>query len=282
MRFNRCDNVEILISAYLDGEATESEWTEAKRHIQTCKSCATTLRQFQQSTRLYGEKMPRRLPQRDLWQDIMAELEEPATVSLRERLHGYLQKFWQEFVIAPAAPVRFAQAAVIAFLAAFLLLKNHDTTKISEPLTRQMSLDRSAMDSDIERQQFLQASNEAQVKQYLEKAGLLLLEIKNSNAVLEPEGRTDLRLASQDLLKETILVRKTLEKAESQTLARTVELLEMLLFDLANLDNEPEDEELEHLRAMIVQGDLLIKIEIYEAGDFLAAPQARKSTESGI
>ena len=42
----KCDDIEILISAYIDGEATEEEIRFVEEHLQGCESCRATLSDF--------------------------------------------------------------------------------------------------------------------------------------------------------------------------------------------------------------------------------------------
>ena len=115
-----------------------------------------------------------------------------------------------------------------------------------------------------EKRQLAQTLLLDEVKNYFEQAGVLLLEVKHLEPELDRERLPQIRRASQNLLEETLLLKKDLKQADLSILSQVVEQLEIVLLDLANLKEKAEKEELELLQATIVKQDLLIKIEIID------------------
>lgn len=270
----KCKTVEQLISAHLDGEVTASDWREAQAHIEGCPRCTATLATFKRSTDLYQQELAPREPSVDLWAGVSERihgLQQPSRASRRvERL----KQLWEEFIFRPIPAIRFAQVGfVFAALLGFMLVQFQpkDGAELArtvepEPMDRGGEI-RSAPFAPTRprREPRVQPVLADYVEKYLEKAGVLLLEVKNSDVEPDSEELVDLRQASQNLLEETILIKQDLKEIDLTMLKKTVEQLEMVLLDIANLSEMPENEEIDLLKAAIVQKDLLIKIEIYDA-----------------
>ncbi|MGH7452164.1 MAG: hypothetical protein ACRENG_12515, partial [bacterium] len=167
--------------------------------------------------------------------------------------------------------VQVASAAAAVVLAAVFLLQNGFKKSAVTPLTETMTPSQLPSTTPLvdfakqqERRQFAQSLLFEEVKNYFEQAGVLLLEVKHLEPELDRERIPQIRRASQNLLEETLLIKKDLEKADLGILSTMVEQLEIVLLDLANLKEKTEKEEVELLKATIVKQDLLIKIEIVD------------------
>ncbi|NIV95699.1 hypothetical protein GWN42_23615 [candidate division KSB1 bacterium] len=289
----KCNKVEILISAYLDGEVTASEWRDAEAHIEQCTKCAEILRAFQASTVLYQKELEEQEPSPSVWSKIEERIEPVPRASWIRQLTSWVKQTTDRFVLRPSTPVRLAQvgvalAAVAVFVSIQLLHKpdsdvasskqgKQPRTSVSEPLTVPYP------DVAQDKLRLAQATLVSQVKSYFDKAGVLLLEVKNSDPEPDSVGLNSLRASSQNLLEETILIKESLKNADLTVLQKTVEQLEMVLFDIANLNDSPENEEFEWLKAAILQQNLIIKIEIYDAEEIrqkttepMSGPEAPK------
>ncbi|NUO82230.1 hypothetical protein HUU05_19330 [candidate division KSB1 bacterium] len=129
----------------------------------------------------------------------------------------------------------------------------------------------------------LRARLAQQVSDYFEATRLVLLEVKNNGSAPQEFNVAEIRESSQKLLEQSLLLKSELKEEQLAFLRGTVEQLEVVLFDLANLEKVPEQEEVEMLRAAIQQGDLLIKIEVIDlkaltqpAQDRIGAPASRR------
>src|SRR5512145_824781 len=77
MRTN-CDDIALVLSARLDGEATASQWRLAEEHMATCLRCAQTWQSFQAGTDLLKNSLPQLEPSSALWHKISDRLETAA------------------------------------------------------------------------------------------------------------------------------------------------------------------------------------------------------------
>lgn len=293
----KCHEVEIIISAHLDGEVTASEWREAEAHIKTCAHCAQTLALFRSGTVFIRQHATELEPAPRVWLGIARQLEAQPKQAWRKKIMARLLDLLDNYLFHPSTSIRYVQvasaAAAIVLAAVFLLQKGFEKstlTPLAETMTpRQLPSATPAVDfaRQSEKRQFAQALLLDEVKNYFEQAGLLLLEVKYLEPELDRERIPQIRRASQNLLEETLLIKKDLKQADLGILSQVVEQLEIVLLDLANLKEKTENEEVELLKATIVKQDLLIKIEIIDlkkmlqrGEDFQRDPQAPRPAEN--
>ena len=58
----KCEEIEILLSAYIDGEVTDREKRATEKHIRECKVCRRLLADFSELHSLYKELEPVEAP----------------------------------------------------------------------------------------------------------------------------------------------------------------------------------------------------------------------------
>ncbi|MFQ5708713.1 MAG: zf-HC2 domain-containing protein [bacterium] len=267
----KCRDVERALSAYLDGEVTLSEWREAQSHIDGCAGCAQLLANFESSTFLLKQGLRQHEPAPEVWTEIQKRIDMAEQPAWNRRFVFAFERFWQSFVLRPSWSVRAVQIGVAVLLLVGLgarrLWQNASQQATQTAVTAPDTYSVPDFAQEENKRKSLQAAFAAQITKYFDKAGVLLLEVKNSDLDHESSEWSSLRRASQDLLEETILIKEDLKDEEVGVLKKTVEQLEMVLFDIANLKETPESDELEFLKATILQKDLLIKIEIFDARD---------------
>ncbi|MFQ5605697.1 MAG: zf-HC2 domain-containing protein [bacterium] len=272
----KCEKVEVLISAHLDGEVTPSDWQEAQAHIQSCVRCAETLRRFEHSTRLFQQTLSRFQPAHEAWTKIESRLQNQPS-SLFARWCGTLRHLWEVYIVRPPAYIRTAQitfaVAVIAFM---FFIKNPFQT---EPTTSNLVKKESTAPTvnsgfpaqpgrSLERTQMSQPEWTEEIQNYFEQTAVLLMEIKNSEPEKEAMDLASLRSQSQKLLEKSVLIKNDLQDSELTELSSTVEQLQLVLMELANLKEKNEKLDIEMLKAIILKQDILIKIEIFDLKSF--------------
>jgi hypothetical protein len=270
----KCHEVEIIISAHLDGEVTASEWREAEAHIRSCAHCAQTLALFRNSTAFIRQHATEFEPSPRVWLGIARQLEAQPKRAWHKKILARLLDLLNNHLFHPSTAIRYVQvataAAAVVLAAVFLLQKNSKKpveTSLTETITPSQSPSATPsvdFTKQQEKRQFAQALLLDEVKNYFEQAGVLLLEVKHLEPELDRERLPQIRRASQNLLEETLLLKKDLKQADLGILSPVVEQLEIVLLDLANLKEKAEKEEVELLQATIVKQDLLIKIEIID------------------
>src|SRR5215211_4896815 len=68
-----CDDIELLISKYVDGEATPEEREEVDAHIAACDACACTLTSFMETAALFNAS-PLRQPDSQVRTGVFSEI----------------------------------------------------------------------------------------------------------------------------------------------------------------------------------------------------------------
>ena len=268
----KCEEVELILSARLDGEATASQWKIAEAHLATCARCAQTWQSFQSSTSLLKQSLPRPEPSPVLWHRLSARLEKLPSEHWPGRLLNWLSAKWEYLAIRSPRQVRFAQAGLAFAMLALIFASLLQITKPQMAVEHKGGLSDSAASAIVATRSKAERPQDAsqrqllarQVKGYFEEATLVLLEVKNSEADPTVMDFTGIRQASQKLLEETMLLKADLQRENLTALRATVEQLEIILLDMANLHDHPASEDIEMLRATIRQNDLLIKIEIID------------------
>ncbi len=123
----RCNKVKKILSAYLDGELSESKSKKVQQHLSECSTCAWELKSFQKIDELgrwMAETESSQTP-RDYWENYQANLYarlEQETAYQQSNITGFLNRYWG-FSLAFAthwlkrmAPGLAAAAIIIAML----------------------------------------------------------------------------------------------------------------------------------------------------------------------
>lgn len=268
----KCNEVEIIISAQMDGEVTASEWREAEKHIATCRQCAETLDLFEQGTAYVKREAKKYEPSYNLWTGIAAQIEAQNKQAWHRRLLDRLNGFSDTFLFRPDPKIRYAlsgfAAAMILFVGIlfFRQIQTNDVpAEIAGSNPQQAMIETFAgMPKEQGQALFRRAALVQDLQSYFEQTGLLLMEIKNNEQSAIPNSMENIRLASKKLLDETIFIKKELQQPDMALVRQIIEQIETALVDLANMKDVSEKEDFELIKASILKKDLLIKIEIID------------------
>lgn len=268
----KCHDVELLISAKLDGEVTASEWREAEQHIAGCAHCAEMHALFAQSDSFVQTHAIKSVPTRNLWPGIAGQLDR-RELAWWHKIADRWRDFWQS-VSPPGARWRYVlagfAAAAVLFIAALLSWR----VLGDRPDAEQASL--AALQLGVPIQDFAKLPREQglalyrraalvqEIQHYFAQTGLLLMEIKNSDAENNLQMLESMRATSKMLLDETVVIKKALEDHEMALVHEVVEQIETALFDVANIKEDASNDDFELIKASILRKDLLIKIEIID------------------
>src|SRR5262245_31943431 len=107
----KCHEVEITISAHLDGEVTASEWREAEAHIKACAHCAQTLALFQNSTGFIRQHVPQLEPSPSVWLGIARQLEAQPKQAWHKKILARLMDLLDNYLFHPSISIRYVQVA---------------------------------------------------------------------------------------------------------------------------------------------------------------------------
>ena len=267
-----CRTCEMILSAQLEGEATASQWREAEQHMIQCRACAQCWEAFQASTRLLKVELARHEPSEALWEKIAVRIAVEPKASLWERWCAQWDS-WTHHAWFGVPRLAYGAGLAIAMLTCFFALQwqkrpsaivaqpqNADNVGIAEQMPKE-KVPRIEMGANDPLLHTRLAQN---VAAHFEATRLVLLEVKNNADTPQEFDVAEVRASSQRLLEQSLLLKTELREEKMALLRTTLEQLEIVLFDLANLETQPEPEEITSLRTAIQQGDLLIKIEIID------------------
>ncbi len=267
-----CRSCEIILSAQLEGEATTSQWREAEQHLATCRVCAQLWEEFQASTTLLKTQLARLEPSTALWEKISARIEIEPRASWSERWREQWEH-WTQRTWSGVPRLVFGAGFAVAVLVLFFFIQRQsspiahlpqppraDSTGFVARLPKE-KLPRLEKD---EKEHALRVRLARNVAAHFEATRLVLLEVKNNAEAPQAFDVAEVRAASQKLLEQSLLLKAELHEGQVPLLRSTLEQLEVVLFELANLETQPEPEEISSLRTAIQHGDLLIKIEIID------------------
>ena len=281
----KCNEVEIVISAKIDGEVTASEWREAEKHIATCQHCAEMLALFEQSTAFLRAEVQHVAPSRNLWPGIAGKIDTQPAIDWRRRLSNWLAGLSGNGTLRADSKWRYGlagfAAATVLFVAALLswqmyfgkpadAVSSEDAMRVALQLQDFASLPREQGQALYRQAELVQS-----LQNYFSQTGLLLMEVKNNDSATDPQTIDAIRMTSKKLLDETVLIKKELEQTDMALVRNVVEQIEAALFDMANIKDETGAEDFELIKASISRKDLLIKIEII---DLRKLPDPKKMT----
>lgn len=77
----KCDDIEVFLSGYLDGELTQQERQRVRVHLESCPRCATTLEELREARDATG-RLELDRPNDQEWQLMMSSILEKRTQHL--------------------------------------------------------------------------------------------------------------------------------------------------------------------------------------------------------
>lgn len=245
----KCQTVEKRLSDYLDGSLSPKQSAGIESHLMECLSCSQALDAFRLLTQ-DAKNLEKRQAPTDLWQQIEAELDaEPASGwrRLRERLKDTL-RLADINLQAPA----FKLSGALALIALGILIgRNFTPTRPDLQPAKVMS--------------YSPVQLASRTDNYIEKSKVLFLGMIN-------ESRADARYAdftlerkiADGLVSEAAFLKENLDPMAQSRLKALVEELEVILLEIANLEDKHDFENIELIQSGIEREGVLLKINLHD------------------
>jgi len=277
-----CKSVHKQLSAFVDGQLSEMETESALAHAKKCKVCATVLMDFQKTQNLVIQQLVEKQPSAEIWHILRSRISsDRITAVAKQRRFDRIQQMADRYFTPQPVWVRLAVFATVFFVGILIgasfwhsSQKNQDmqiagTTATYQAASTPISLaSKEALDESFLRQR---------LDKYLQKSDLVLTEIKNYEQPEEVElvDFSQEKAVSKDLIEETLYIKRSLSGTQYTYMKSLVDELEMVFLDIANIDEDKAQDEIEMLSGQIVQKNLLIKINVVKLDETSEVPKKK-------
>ncbi len=248
----KCKSVRSRLSDHLNQELNERTRLSVERHLQTCPACSSELAMVKQVVRGAGALKKKPTPD-SLWLAIERELDAEPTKTKQPLISGIIDA-WESLLspLASPAPV-FKIAGVLAVLALGIVIGRN-----FRPSDRAVSL------API-REQLPAAEFASRTNSYIEKSRVLFLGVVNADAAHAKNSNwTSERKMAGNLIREASFLKENMPAGRSGRIKHLVEELELILFEIANLEEQEDIENIDLIKGGIDRKGLMLKIYLYE------------------
>ncbi len=260
-----CKDVKKNLSDYLEKRLPDSRQTKFEKHLKECVNCSAELAALKMIV-AEASSLERVAAPDSLWTRIESELEvtdEPFLTKVSNEVTELRERFGRLFKF-PVPAIRMAGVLAVLLIGIFLG-RTFFSSRESANLVRQ---------TDVEQGELKLISQ--RTEHYLEKSTILFLGIVNAESTREENSdwSTEKRVA-RNLMKEAAFLKGGLSRMKNERVKQLVEELELILLEIANLEEEQDVENIELIKSGIDRKALLLKIYLHD----LNPEQNQKSTK---
>jgi hypothetical protein len=261
-----CKRYRPLIIEKLFGEISPEDENRINKHLQKCNRCTREFTKMQQTLGLMTQKENPQ-PEADFWD------------SYYERLRARMERDKEHAIMSKPAggieKMRFGRAwnpaVKLAGLAATLVLgiiigRYIFVTVPSNTTQKEGTLIAGRTPTEIR-------NIDNRTVQLFEKSKILLLGLVNTEPSEMPRGEMNFsihRQASQALIRETSYLKDNLVTSKQRRLEKLIEELEIILLEIANMEEEEDIPGLEMIKSSIEGQGMLMKLNIQEMNTSLS------------
>jgi hypothetical protein len=254
-----CKQVRRSFVEALYNELDQEERKEFDAHLESCLKCRKAFRKMKRALSLMNQRV-RVEPDPRFWDDYWNRLE--------ERMQSEKQ--------APPRPVQWQRwlyraAAVLLLVGAGVLMGRFWVP--TEPLLTEKR---------PESVPVMQAKLDHRTQQFLGRSEVLLLGLVNYDPETEETASLDLtkqKAVSQNLIQEATYLKKELAEGDDRRLEKLVADLELILLQIANLEEKEDVPEIELVKSGVDRKGLLLKINLEQ---MKTANQRAKPMSNGL
>ncbi len=256
-----CSDVENRLNDYLDGALAGGEADEVQAHLRQCQSCKQQCTSLEQIL-AQASSLPTETPPNSLWQSIESELDRVpviATTNLAGRFHDWMSGLTAQLQVpVPALKYAGAMALLICgmLVGKFLLPLPEGQNQIVAPAPAAGEV---------------QLANRA--TSYIEKSKILFLGIVNADLEdLQNSSWQSERHMARGLVREASFLKENLSRKNDARVRQLVEELELILLEIAMIEERQDLNNIELIKGGIDRKGLLLKINL---ADFADKPEAQ-------
>lgn len=254
-----CKQVRRSFVEALYNELDQEERKVFDAHLESCLKCRKAFRKMKRALSLMNQRV-RVEPDPRFWDDYWNRLEERMQ---REKQAPPRPVQWQRWL--------YRAAAVLLLVGAGVLMGRFWVP--TEPLLTEKS---------AESVPVMQAKLDHRTQQFLGRSEVLLLGLVNYDRETGETANLDLtkqKAVSQNLIQEATYLKKELAEGDDRRLEKLVADLELILLQIANLEEKEDVPEIELVKSGVDRKGLLLKINLEQ---MKTANQRAKPMSNGL
>lgn len=251
-----CKTCQNQLSDYADQSLSPDKTQAIDEHLRSCETCAALLHEMQIVVQNAGD-LERRQPPEHLWTSIAAELDAPRNGVFKKRFFEIIESV-KGALTSPGFAVKGAAAFALLLLGVFI--------------------GRTFFPSSDSETQFAENSADFELlnqraQQYLEKSKLVLTSVAHTEFETDEPVEIDLeKRISAQLLQESAYLQEHLPQRKNERLRRLMTQLDMILSEIAELQDQEDFESIELIRDGIESTDLILQINLNRLQEELIVP----------
>jgi hypothetical protein len=268
-----CKNVQDRLSDYLDNNLSGSEKTDFEAHLKECRTCAAEVTAFR-SIIAEASSLDRVAAPDSLWNKIAVELDskKPIYARIKAGLFTLKNRFENSLPI-PVPVLRIVGIAVV--LLAGVFIGRYFLPSVGEQNISQ---------HDVIPETGIQLV-QSRADDYVEKSKIIFLGLVNADTseAEEMDWQAEKTMA-RNLINEASYIKENLSPGQDEQIRLLVDELELILLQIANLEQQHDLESIELIKSGIDRKGLLLKINVHDLNKVRSHPERNeknnKQTES--
>ena len=239
-----CKEIRRSFIEALYGELDQETKQSFHAHLESCIKCRKAFRKMKRAMGVMSQRV-RVEPEPQFWEGYYERLEK----RMQEKVpQPVVTKTWKNWMYHAAAVLLLVGIGVV--LGRLWVPK--ESTIVQNPSVPQEA-------------PIVQAKLEQRTQNFLGRSEVLLLGLVNYDPETEAQSNLDLRqqkMASQTLIQEATYLKKELKSSEDRRLEKLVTDLELILLQIANLEEQQDQPEIELVKDGVDRKGLLLKINL--------------------
>ena len=263
-----CKNVRDRLSDYLDNNLSGSEKRDFEAHIKECRSCEAEVTAFR-SIIAEASSLDRVAAPDSLWSKIAVELDstdEPIYSRVKAGLFTLKNRFENSLPI-PLPALRIVGVAVVLLAGVFI-------GRYFMPFVGEQNISQHGTIPETAIQLV-----QIRADDYVEKSRILFLGLVNadSSEAEKMDWRSEKTMARK-LINEASFIKENLSPGQDEQIKLLVEELELILLQIANLEQQHDLESIELIKSGIDRKGLLLKINVHDLNKVRSHPERKEKS----
>lgn len=262
-----CEKFEDRFVDALYGELDPSIQQPLDEHLKQCSRCKELFASMQNTLHIMDGREHPELPN-EYWNQYDQKLQKRIADAKPQNVR------WHSFGKIPGWALKAAAAFILVGVG--VLIGRYYMTPTTQP---QISNNRNVPSTSVQR-----VSMDPETKRFLERSQVLLIGVVNLEPDADGNYSTDLsaqKKVSRDLIQEASVIKTKLKGPDKRRLTELVSDLELILLQIANLEAEHDQPEIEMVKSGVDRKGVLFKINLEQmrmSGAAKSAPEHQQQS----